>query len=42
MFYGWRVVAVTFVTNFIAVGLVFYSDIAFQSSRATHAAMPGS
>jgi len=25
MFYGWRIVTATFVTNFIAVGLVFYS-----------------
>jgi MFS family permease len=25
MFYGWRIVALAFVTNFIAVGLVFYS-----------------
>ncbi len=25
MFYGWRIVTVAFVTNFVAVGLVFYS-----------------
>jgi len=25
MFRGWRIVAVTFLTNFVAVGLVFYS-----------------
>ena len=25
MFYGWRIVSVVFLTNFISVGLVFYS-----------------
>jgi MFS family permease len=34
MFYGWRIVAVTFVTNFIAVGLVFYSYGVFFKALA--------
>lgn len=34
MFYGWRIVAVAFVTNFIAVGLVFYSYGVFFKALA--------
>jgi MFS family permease len=34
MFYGWRIVAVTFVTHFIAVGLVFYSYGVFFKALA--------
>jgi MFS family permease len=34
MFYGWRIVTVTFVTNFIAVGLVFYSYGVFFKALA--------
>ena len=34
MFYGWKIVAVTFVTNFIAVGLVFYSYGVFFKALA--------
>ena len=34
MFYGWRIVTVAFVTNFIAVGLVFYSYGVFFKALA--------
>ena len=34
MFYGWRIVMVAFVTNFIAVGLVFYSYGVFFKALA--------
>jgi MFS family permease len=34
MFYGWRIVAVAFVTNFMAVGLVFYSYGVFFKALA--------
>jgi len=35
MFYGWRIVAVAFVTNFVSVGLVFYSYGVFFKALAT-------
>ncbi|MFQ5513252.1 MAG: MFS transporter [Myxococcota bacterium] len=34
MFYGWRVVAVTFVTHFVSVGFIFYSYGAFFKALA--------
>jgi MFS family permease len=35
MFYGWRIVAVVFLTHFISVGLVFYSYGVFFKALAT-------
>ena len=35
MFYGWKIVGVTFLTHFISIGFVFYSYGVFFSALAT-------
>ena len=34
MFYGWKIVGVTFLTHFISVGFIFYSYGAFFKALA--------